>query len=83
MDSANGTASERHTKGAARGHIGEDPAHRKKSGRAVSDKKGESRVTRWDVGNVKITSIIETADRIPWAPGTSISGGNFRTGQES
>jgi glyoxylase-like metal-dependent hydrolase (beta-lactamase superfamily II) len=33
-----------------------------------SDKKGESRIRRWQVGDVKITSIMETADRIPWAP---------------
>jgi len=33
-----------------------------------SDKKGESRVQHWNVGDVKITSIMESADRIPWAP---------------
>jgi glyoxylase-like metal-dependent hydrolase (beta-lactamase superfamily II) len=32
------------------------------------DKKGESRIRHWEVGDVKITSIMETADRIPWAP---------------
>ncbi len=31
-------------------------------------KKGESRIRRWNVGDVKVTSIMETADRIPWAP---------------
>jgi glyoxylase-like metal-dependent hydrolase (beta-lactamase superfamily II) len=33
-----------------------------------SDKKGESRVRRWAIGDVRVTSIMETADRIPWAP---------------
>ncbi len=33
-----------------------------------SSKKGESRIRRWTVGDVKVTSIMETADRIPWAP---------------
>src|SRR6202451_3277504 len=33
-----------------------------------SDKRGESRIRHWEVGDVKITSIMETADRIPWAP---------------
>src|ERR1700685_3300819 len=32
------------------------------------NKKGESRIKSWKVGDVKITSIMETADRIPWAP---------------
>jgi glyoxylase-like metal-dependent hydrolase (beta-lactamase superfamily II) len=31
-------------------------------------KKGKSQIRRWEVGDVKITSILETADRIPWAP---------------
>jgi len=38
------------------------------SGLVESDKKGESRIGRWTVGNVQITSIMESADRIPWAP---------------
>jgi glyoxylase-like metal-dependent hydrolase (beta-lactamase superfamily II) len=33
-----------------------------------SYKKGESRIRRWDVGDVKITSVMESAERIPWAP---------------
>ena len=33
-----------------------------------SDKRGESRIRRWNVGDVKITSVMESADRIPWAP---------------
>jgi len=32
------------------------------------DKKGESRIRRWRVGRVNIVSIMESADRIPWAP---------------
>jgi glyoxylase-like metal-dependent hydrolase (beta-lactamase superfamily II) len=31
-------------------------------------KTGESRVRRWQVGDVKVTSIMESADRIPWSP---------------
>jgi glyoxylase-like metal-dependent hydrolase (beta-lactamase superfamily II) len=31
-------------------------------------KRGESRIRRWNVGDVKITSIMESAERIPWAP---------------
>ncbi len=34
----------------------------------LSDKKGESRIRRWNVGDVKITSVMESADRIPWTP---------------
>ena len=51
----------------AASHAGENHA----SGQPVlveSDKKGESRVQGWTVGDVKITSILESADRIPWAP---------------
>ncbi len=43
--------------GSAAGHAG--PA---------ANKKGESRTGHWEVGNVKITSIMESAERIPWAP---------------
>ncbi len=46
--------------GQAAGHSGSAPA--------ADSKKGESRIRRWQVGDVKITSIMETADRIPWAP---------------
>ncbi len=46
--------------GQAAGHSGSAPA--------ADSKKGESRIRRWEVGDVKITSIMETADRIPWAP---------------
>ncbi|HTR48857.1 MAG TPA: MBL fold metallo-hydrolase [Verrucomicrobiae bacterium] len=35
---------------------------------APQSKKGESRIRRWQVGDVKVTSIMESADRIPWAP---------------
>ena len=31
-------------------------------------KRGESRIRRWTIGDVKVTSILETADHIPWAP---------------
>jgi glyoxylase-like metal-dependent hydrolase (beta-lactamase superfamily II) len=40
------------------------PGHTSQGG----NKKGESRIKSWKVGDVKITSIMETADRIPWAP---------------
>jgi glyoxylase-like metal-dependent hydrolase (beta-lactamase superfamily II) len=46
--------------GQSAGHSGSAPP--------VDGKKGESRIKRWEVGDVKITSIMETADRIPWAP---------------
>ncbi|HXQ27029.1 MAG TPA: MBL fold metallo-hydrolase [Candidatus Acidoferrales bacterium] len=49
-----------HAAGAAIGHSGAAPA--------APDKKGESRIRRWQIGDVKVTSIMETADRIPWAP---------------
>jgi glyoxylase-like metal-dependent hydrolase (beta-lactamase superfamily II) len=35
---------------------------------ALDHKKGESRIRRWQIGDVKVTSIMESADRIPWAP---------------
>jgi glyoxylase-like metal-dependent hydrolase (beta-lactamase superfamily II) len=60
---------------AALGHFGGDTraeqALRKKaieSELPIGNKKGESRIRRWEVGDVKITSIMESADRIPWAP---------------
>jgi glyoxylase-like metal-dependent hydrolase (beta-lactamase superfamily II) len=31
-------------------------------------KKGESRIKRWQVGDVKITSVMESAECVPWAP---------------
>src|SRR5271167_4529199 len=46
--------------GQAADHSGSAPA--------ADSKKGESRIGHWEVGDVKITSIMETADRIPWAP---------------
>jgi len=33
-----------------------------------ASKKGESRIRRWQIGEVKVTSIMESADPIPWAP---------------
>ena len=49
-----------HAAGAAAGHSGAAPA--------ATTKRGESRIRRWQVGDVKVTSIMESADRIPWAP---------------
>jgi glyoxylase-like metal-dependent hydrolase (beta-lactamase superfamily II) len=31
-------------------------------------RKGESRIRRWQVGDVKVTSIMESAEAIPWSP---------------
>jgi glyoxylase-like metal-dependent hydrolase (beta-lactamase superfamily II) len=53
MDPIQETVGARHAAGATLGH---------------DSKKGESRIRRWNVGDVKVTSIMETADRIPWAP---------------
>jgi glyoxylase-like metal-dependent hydrolase (beta-lactamase superfamily II) len=53
MDSIQETVGSRHAASATLGH---------------DHKKGESRIRRWNVGDVKVTSIMETADRIPWAP---------------
>ena len=35
---------------------------------AAHAKTGESRIRRWQIGDVKVTSILESADHIPWAP---------------
>jgi len=53
MDPIQETVGARHAASATLGH---------------DHKKGESRIRRWNVGDVKVTSIMETADRIPWAP---------------
>jgi len=53
MDPIQETGAARHVAGAALGH---------------EYKKGESRIRRWSVGDVKITSVMESAERIPWAP---------------
>jgi glyoxylase-like metal-dependent hydrolase (beta-lactamase superfamily II) len=52
-----------HAAGASVGHAAShagEPAH--------DYRKGESRIGRWSVGDVKITSVMESAERIPWAP---------------
>jgi glyoxylase-like metal-dependent hydrolase (beta-lactamase superfamily II) len=57
--------------GHAVGHTRGEQALRKKpieSELPTSNKRGETRIRHWEVGNVKITSILESADRIPWAP---------------
>ncbi|MGH9686605.1 MAG: MBL fold metallo-hydrolase [Candidatus Acidiferrales bacterium] len=39
------------------------------TGKSTHDyRKGESRVRRWQVGDVRITSIMESAEPIPWSP---------------
>jgi glyoxylase-like metal-dependent hydrolase (beta-lactamase superfamily II) len=60
MDPLNEARAKLHAAGAATGHSGATPA--------AHGKTGESRIRRWQVGDVKVTSIMETADRIPWAP---------------
>jgi glyoxylase-like metal-dependent hydrolase (beta-lactamase superfamily II) len=61
MDPIREAGTEHHAVQAAAGHATGHTA-------MASNKKGESRIKRWEVGDVKITSIMETADRIPWAP---------------
>jgi glyoxylase-like metal-dependent hydrolase (beta-lactamase superfamily II) len=60
MDPQSEAGAKLHAAGAAMGHSGAAPA--------AAGKKGESRVRRWQIGDVEVTSIMETADRIPWAP---------------
>jgi len=60
MDPLNETGTKLHAAGAATSHSGSAPA--------ASSKKGESRIRRWQIGDVKVTSIMESADKIPWAP---------------
>jgi len=60
MNPPNETSTKLHAAGAATSHSGVAPS-------ALS-KKGESRIRRWQIGDVKVTSIMESADRIPWAP---------------
>jgi len=60
MNPPNETGTKLHAAGAATSHSGSAPA--------ASSKKGESRIRRWQIGDVKVTSIMESADRIPWAP---------------
>jgi glyoxylase-like metal-dependent hydrolase (beta-lactamase superfamily II) len=60
MDPDNDSTLKLHAAGAATTHSG--PSH------AAHSKRGESRIRRWTIGDVKVTSIMETADRIPWAP---------------
>ncbi len=60
MDPHNVSTAKSHAAGAATGRSGAVPA--------APIKKGESRIRCWQVGDVKVTSIMESADRIPWAP---------------
>lgn len=61
MDPIKEPGAEHHAVQAAASHAAGPPA-------TGANNKGESRIRRWQVGDVKITSIMETADRIPWAP---------------
>lgn len=60
MDPGNQAGAKLHAAGAATGHSAGAPA--------VLNKKGESRIRRWQIGDVKVTSVMESADPIPWAP---------------
>jgi glyoxylase-like metal-dependent hydrolase (beta-lactamase superfamily II) len=60
MDPHNEAGAKLHAAGPAIGHSSTAPA--------AHSKEGESRIRRWEIGDVKVTSIMETADRIPWAP---------------
>jgi len=62
MDPINEAGAKLHAAGPAAGHSGAAPAP------ADPQKRGESRIRRWQVGDVKVTSIMESADKIPWAP---------------
>jgi glyoxylase-like metal-dependent hydrolase (beta-lactamase superfamily II) len=60
MDPVNEKGANLQAAGTATGHSGGGPA--------AHGKKGESRIRRWQVGDVKVISIMESADKIPWAP---------------
>jgi glyoxylase-like metal-dependent hydrolase (beta-lactamase superfamily II) len=62
MDPINEAGTKMHVVGTATTAVG--PA----SAAPAGSKKGESRIRRWQVGDVRVTSIMESADRIPWAP---------------
>jgi glyoxylase-like metal-dependent hydrolase (beta-lactamase superfamily II) len=60
MDSVNEAGAQLHAAGTATRHSA--------GASAVPSKSGESRIRRWQIGDVKVTSVMESADRIPWAP---------------
>jgi len=60
MEPVNEAGAKLHASGAGIGQSAEATPARAKT--------GESRIRRWQVGDVKVTSIMESADRIPWAP---------------
>jgi glyoxylase-like metal-dependent hydrolase (beta-lactamase superfamily II) len=62
MDPHIDSATKLQAAGAAAGHSGAGTAA------AAHAKTGESRIRGWQVGDVKVTSIMESADRIPWSP---------------
>jgi glyoxylase-like metal-dependent hydrolase (beta-lactamase superfamily II) len=65
MNPLNEASAAQQAPGAAGGHS----AHIADAAAAAHDpKKGESRIRRWTVGDVKITSVMESAEAIPWAP---------------
>lgn len=70
MDPTKQAGAERHAAGAAVGHAAEHATvdQHKKLEPPAGYQKGESRIRRWEVGDVKVTSIMESAEKIPWAP---------------
>jgi glyoxylase-like metal-dependent hydrolase (beta-lactamase superfamily II) len=62
MDPHNESAAKLHAAGPSTGQAGTVPAA------AAHAKTGESRIRRWQIGDVKVTSIMESADKIPWSP---------------
>ncbi len=60
MDPVNEAGAKLDAAGSATGHSGSAPA--------AASKRGQSRIRRWQIGDVEVTSIMESADRIPWAP---------------
>jgi glyoxylase-like metal-dependent hydrolase (beta-lactamase superfamily II) len=61
MDPVNEAGTKLHAAGAATGHSGGSSTPP-----AAAEKKGESRIRRWQIGDVKVTSIMESADHVPW-----------------
>jgi glyoxylase-like metal-dependent hydrolase (beta-lactamase superfamily II) len=64
MDPQNEASVVQHRTGLAGSHAAAQP----QSELSHDYKKGESRIRHWEVGDVKITSVMESAQPIPWAP---------------
>jgi len=66
--SGNGGTMDPHSELGAKLHAAGPAASHSGAATAAPSKKGESRIRRWQIGDVKVTSIMESADKIPWAP---------------